>query len=314
MDLRTFRYVLAIAEHQSLTKAAEALYVGQPTLSKFLSALEAELGVPLFQRLGHRYLLTYAGERYVERARQILQVKKDLDAELTDIRKRDVGILRIAFAPVRCSYLLPGALTSFQKRYPDVKILVMDGDSEGNDRRLLAGEADLAFYSMPAERDPRIEYENLAQEELLLCTCPEHPFAQRAVQRKGSAYPWVDLGAEVTERILLMKPEQRTRQILDSALRENGIHLKNTVCISNMQAIMGLVSAGYGASFILDAHLKHRLDQRPVVCFRYGREKVLGHFAAAYRKGSYLPHYAKDFIEMVRAQGNAGTGDGSQSS
>ena len=62
MDTRSLRYVLAIARHQNLTKAAEELHVGQPTLSKFLQSLENELGLKLFQKVGHRFLLTYAGE------------------------------------------------------------------------------------------------------------------------------------------------------------------------------------------------------------------------------------------------------------
>ena len=72
MDFRELSYVLAIAKHQNITKAAEALYVGQPTLSKFLMALEDDLGLKLFRKLGHKYVLTYAGERYVDKATQIL--------------------------------------------------------------------------------------------------------------------------------------------------------------------------------------------------------------------------------------------------
>ena len=68
MDFRSLNFVMAIAKHQNITKAAEALYVGQPTLSKFLMTLEQELGVKLFRRLGNKYMLTYAGERYVEKA------------------------------------------------------------------------------------------------------------------------------------------------------------------------------------------------------------------------------------------------------
>jgi DNA-binding transcriptional LysR family regulator len=84
MDFRTLRYVVAIEENQSITKAARSLYVGQPTLSKFLIALEEELGLKLFRRLGQRYVPTYAGERYVERARKILKLGEDLDAEMNE--------------------------------------------------------------------------------------------------------------------------------------------------------------------------------------------------------------------------------------
>ena len=67
MDFKELTYVLAIARHQNITRAAEALHLTQPTLSKFLKALETELHQPLFQRLGNRYQPTYAGERYLQR-------------------------------------------------------------------------------------------------------------------------------------------------------------------------------------------------------------------------------------------------------
>ena len=300
MDFRTLKYVVAIAEYQNITKAAESLYVGQPTLSKFLISLEEELGLKLFRRLGHRCTLTYAGERYVARARQILQMGEDLDAEMSDILKRDVGVLRVAFAPMRGSYMLPLVLPVFQLRHPNVKITVLEGNSETNDQRLLNGEADLAFYSKPAETNPLIEYTTLTQEELLLCTCRNHPLEQMATAVSGSPYPYLDLSLLKDERVLLLTPSQRTRQITDSVLHENRIRLNDTLVSSNMQAVMGLVAGGYGISFLFDCHLKHRVDSRPIVCYRFGKKEILCDFVAASRKGSYLPYYAQDFIEIVK--------------
>ena len=161
MDFRELTYVLAIAKHQNITKAAESLYVSQPTLSKFLIALEHDLGLKLFRRMGHRYMLTYAGERYVEKAREILRLKADLDAELADIVKRDVGVLNVAFAPVRCSYMLPYMLPAFQSLRPNVKVNVFEGSSTENDRRLLEGQVEAAFYSKPIDLSPLLEYETL---------------------------------------------------------------------------------------------------------------------------------------------------------
>ena len=300
MDFRTLKYVVAIAEHQNITKAAESLYVGQPTLSKFLITLEEELGLKLFRRLGHRCTLTYAGERYVARAKQILQLGEDLDAEMSDILRRDVGVLRVAFAPMRGSYMLPQVLPVFQARHPNVKITVLEGSSETNDQRLLNGEADLAFYSKPAETNPLIEYTALAQEELLLCIGKDHPLGRLARTVPGSPYPRLDLSLLKEERVLLLMPSQRTRQITDTVLRENRIQLSNTMVSSNMQALMGLVAGGYGVSFFFDCHLRHRVDRRLIECFRFGEKEALCDFVAAARKGSYLPYYAQDFIDIVK--------------
>lgn len=300
MDFRTLRYVVAIAEHQNITKAAESLYVGQPTLSKFLISLEEELGLKLFRRLGHRYMLTYAGERYIERAREILRLKEELDTVMADILKRDVGMLRVAFAPVRGSYLLPLVLPAFQQRYPNVKISVLESSSSENDQRLLDGKIDLAFYSRPAEHNPLIEYCSLAQEELLLCAAANSELGKQACPAPDGELPYVDLSLLKNERVLLLRPEQRTRQITDSVLNESKVQLNDTLCTASMRAIMGLVAEGYGVAFLFESHLQHRADPRPIYCYRFGKDPVLCDFVAAHRKGSYLPQYALDFVEIVK--------------
>lgn len=83
MDFRELSYITAIAKYQNITKAAEALYISQPSLSKFLSNTESELGLKLFVRADKKYIPTYTGKRYLEYAHQILEIK------------RDVGVLNI---------------------------------------------------------------------------------------------------------------------------------------------------------------------------------------------------------------------------
>lgn len=85
MDFKDLSYVIAIAKTQNITKAADMLYVTQPTLTKFLQNLEREMGQKLFKKLGNRFVLTYAGERYVAKATEILNLKKELDQEMGDI-------------------------------------------------------------------------------------------------------------------------------------------------------------------------------------------------------------------------------------
>lgn len=300
MEYRSLRYVLAIAEHQNLTKAAEALYIGQPTLSKFLSSLERELGLKLFNRLGNRYVLTYAGERYVERAQQILRLEADLMTEMADIVRRDVGVLRVAFAPMRCSYLLPAVLPAFRERYPNVRITILEGNSVENDARLLSGEADLAFYTKSPDTNPLLDYRTLDYEELLLCTAKDHPLGKHAKPAPDGCYPQIDLALLRDELVLLLAPQQRTRQVVDDILRELHLTLSNTLVTSNMQAIMGLVAEGYGVSFLLDAHLRHRIAEQDIAYYRFSDRPVMQDFVVASRKGSYLSRYAQDFIEIVK--------------
>ena len=300
MDSRTLKYIVAIAQHQNLTKAAESLYVGQPTLSKSLAGLEEKLGLKLFRKVGNKYVPTYAGERYIQRARELLRLSDGLDAEMADILKRNEGELSIAFANMRCSYMLPIVLPAFHRLYPNVRVNVFEGSSDENDRRLLEGAIEVAFYTQPSEFNPQIDYAPLAPEELLICTCAGHRLGRLATPNPGSAWPRLELSLIRDELVLLMRPEQRTRQIVDSILRERGIRLENVMVTSNIHAIMGLVAAGYGVSFVFDAHLAHRSESTPIERYSFGEPRTAYDFVAATRRGSYLSRYAQAFIEIVR--------------
>ena len=207
MDFRDLTYITAIAKYQNLTKAAEALYISQPGLSKFLTQLEDEAGLKLFDRIERRYIPTYAGKRYLEYARSILDTKASLDAELSDIIKRDIGVLNIGLPNMRCTFMLPKTLPEFNAKYPNVKVNIFEGTSAIIDKWLLDGDIDLAFYSKPYETNPHIEYETLAHEELLICTCRNHKV------RESSANGHIELSALKDERLILLSPEQRTGQI-----------------------------------------------------------------------------------------------------
>ena len=110
MDFRELSYVLAIAKTQNITKAADSLYVTQPTLTKFLQNLEKEMGQKLFRKLGNRFVLTYAGERYVAKATEILNLKLILGQIL--IRPYKTKSLHIPYCTVK-SGDLPDILRCF---------------------------------------------------------------------------------------------------------------------------------------------------------------------------------------------------------
>ena len=242
MDFRELSYITAIAKYQNITKAAEALYISQPGLSKFLSGLEEELGLRLFDRADRKYIPTYAGQRYLEYAHTILDTKASLDSELSDIIKRDIGVLNIGLPNMRCAYVLPKTLPEFNTKYPNVKVNIFEGTSAVIDKHLLDGDIDLAFYSKPHEQNVHIEYETLAREELKVCTCRNHPVKSSA--KNGH----IELYALRDERLILLSPEQRTGQISRLWLERNNIPLTNSIVTNNMPAVISLTDQGWGVS------------------------------------------------------------------
>ena len=299
MDFKELTYVIAIAKHQNITRAADSLYLTQPTLSKFLQNLERELGVKLFRKLGNRFVLTYAGERYVAKATEILNLKKELEHELGDIRKNNAGSLKIAFPTMRGSYMLPCTLPIFNSLYPQVNLSILEAHSSLLEGMLLNGEADLAFFNLPI-KSPDVGYEIISHEEALLVLSADHPLASMAVPREGCKYPWMDLKLLENEAFILQIPGQRTRQTVDLLLKNSGISPNIKLETSNIPASAELASKGYGCCFITETHLKHIRFTGKLSCFSVGDPCTTVDFVAAFRRGSYIPYPAREYIKIVR--------------
>lgn len=294
MDFRELKYLTAIAKHQNITKAAEELYMLQPNLSRFLKNMEEELGLRLFERVDRKYIPTYAGQRYLDYARTILETKSNLDTEIADIIKRDVGVLNIGLPNMRCAYMLPKTLPDFNAKYPNVKVSIFEGTSSVIDTKLLEGDIDLAFYSKPHEINNRINYETLAREELLVCTCRNHPVKNLAVNGH------IELSALKDERLILLSPEQRTGQISRHWLKHAGVDLSNSITTNNMPAVIALTQQGWGVSFVFESHLRWHSPKPEIDTYSFGEDKVMSDFVAAFRKGGYLSSYAREFIMITR--------------
>ncbi len=299
MDFKDLTYVLAIAKYQNITKAAESLYITQPTLTKFLQHLEKDLGQKLFRRLGNRYMLTYAGERYTAKAAEILNLKKELDQEMGDIVRNNAGSLKIAFPTMRGTYMLPCTLPIFNSLYPNVKLDILEANSSLLEGMLLSGEADLAFFNLPI-KDPNIDYEIISHEEVLLVLSAKHPLVSYGIRREGCNYPWMDLNLLRDEPLILQTPGQRTRQTVDALLKKYDFSPHIKLQTSNISAEVELAARGYGACFVTETHLKHIAAGKQVAYFSVGEPCTTVDFVAAYRRGSYIPYHAREYIKIVK--------------
>jgi DNA-binding transcriptional LysR family regulator len=299
MDFRELQYVVSIAKQQNITRASEEVFVSQPTLSTFVKNLEKKLGQPLFRRLGNKFLLTYAGERYVEKAKIILGMKKELDQELADILKKNIGELKIAFPIMRGTYMLPCTLPVFREEFPGVRVLVKEANSAALEDMILEGEIDLAFFTLPI-RHPDIVYDIIKEEEVLLVMSAAHPQAGSGIRKGGCKYPWLDIKNLQDETFLLQRLDQRTRHIADQILRDANINPRIALELRNILASVKLAADGYGITFVSETHLRHIPLQDKAACFSVGNPKTMTSFVAAYRRGIYLPHYARRYVRIVK--------------
>ena len=148
MELKEARYILAIAKHKSIGKAAESLFISQPSLSKYLKNLEDHLGAPLFNRRDGGYYPTYLGERYLHYAKRIVAYGDEWNREHDDITHRERGRLNIAIPLMLGSTLIQPTLMQFHNRYPYVTFNIKEEASFVAEASLKSHSIDLTIYNV----------------------------------------------------------------------------------------------------------------------------------------------------------------------
>ena len=148
MDLKEARYILAIKRQKSISKAAETLFISQPSLSKYLKNLEHQLGTRLFDRVGNGYFPTYIGERYIHYAEKIVEYGMEWDIEFDDIVHQNHGRLNIALPIMLGNSLIGPTLIKFHNLYPHVTVNMMEEVNFVAEHTLTDLTVDLTFYNV----------------------------------------------------------------------------------------------------------------------------------------------------------------------
>lgn len=192
MNLKEQTYVCVLAECGNITKAAERLFISQPALSIYISTLEKNLGVRLFDRSGKRFTLTWAGEMYVEKARKMLDLKAEFDEGLAEITGERAGRLRIGVQLRRETWLIPPVLVRFKSEYPRIQVVIQEGNHKELMQMFNAYELDLVLMN-GADVKGGMQAQELFSEELLIAVPQLSPLNEKAVWAEGSRYRYLDL-------------------------------------------------------------------------------------------------------------------------
>ena len=156
LNNKYMEYVVALAQHQTVSAAAEAMFISQPAMSHFIRSLENRLGVKLFNRVRNRYIPTYEGERYLFYARRIIALETQMRNEFAEIRVAGHGQIRLALPTLRSAYILPSLVPAYRRLYPNVKLVTLEAHSQVLEKMLLSGEADFAILNSPAKNSDTV--------------------------------------------------------------------------------------------------------------------------------------------------------------
>ncbi len=180
MELRHLRYFVVAAQHEHFGRAARALSIVQPALSKQIAQLEEEVGAPLFERLPRRVRLTASGASFWQDARAILQQVVGAAERARDVRKGRIGTLRVGFVEtVGYGRTFPKIVQRFRQKYPEVKLELVQRTSADQGDLLREEQLDAGFLFHKAVNGPRLEGIEMAREGILLAMPKVHRLARR---------------------------------------------------------------------------------------------------------------------------------------
>lgn len=238
MTLRHMRIFQKIYETQSVTRAAEALHMTQPAVTRALQELEKYYGLRLFERLNRRLTVTEAGRRMYDYALHLTETFDTMEKSLRDWERQ--GVLRVgASVSLGCS-LLPQLARTFQEEHPGVEVRVRIANGELLRRDLLENRLDLALLD-GEENGADLMLTPFAAGEMALIVPPGHPLARAggATLAQAAAYP-----------LLLRETGSATRRFLDQLLMSRGLAVQPVWESASTQALLSAVREGLGITLV----------------------------------------------------------------
>jgi DNA-binding transcriptional LysR family regulator len=230
---------LEVARRGSVSRAAEALFVTQPTLTARLHSLERELGTPLFVRTPHGMRLTDAGRAWVPYAERALRALVDGRDVLEQVRSASAGHLMIGAAPAVSTYILPGLLEEFVAAHPRVEVSVRTGHSEDVVDLVLRDEVQIGLGR--AIRHPDLELRPFHTEELVLVCAPTHPFTKRRE---------VPMEEVANERLIMFDITSSYYEITQAAFLSVGVKLRGLMELDSIEAAKKMVERSLGVALL----------------------------------------------------------------
>lgn len=290
MDLRHVRTFVTVAELGTVSKAALHLRIAQPALSRQISDLEQELGLKLFDRVGRRLLLSGEGEQVLSDCRGLLNYATGVGERARDLRRGDVGVLKVAATPLHIEGVFSQFLHRYAARYPNVKVQVTEGSGLEILAMIERGEIHLGQmlpHGVPLD-DGRFGSQALEPAELLAAW---HPSMMRVGIRA------IEVARLAPYPLLLLNSGYGLRRAFDAACRLAGLTPNIRLETRSPHTLLALAEARHGVAIIASTFQAKRYNLKIApITFRGG--KLREPLAVLWDKRRPLPGYATAFYQM----------------
>lgn len=301
MTLNELTYMLTIAEYGSLSKAAQELFVSQPSLSEALTKIERDMGQQIFHRTQGGLVPTDFGFRYLDTAARIKYRYRQMLTELEEYREMRRGSLTFGIPLNLGTCLLPQILPAFHAAYPGITVRFRENNSTELDKLLLTGKIDFSIMHYEAAHKS-ITYEHLADDPFYL-VIPKK-MAARYHFPASRCLNACDLKVLSDAPYLMVASRQKLRQVTDSILKQIGINPDIRYTTKSMETAKRLAAAGMGVTFLPCSYLTLFSGTEGLAC--YPLDPALNpswQLVLAYPNNLPLSRCAREFIRHLKESG-----------
>jgi LysR family hydrogen peroxide-inducible transcriptional activator len=295
MELRELRYLVQIAKSGSLSKASEELFIAQPSLSSFLKKYEKNLGYTLFIRTSKGLFPTAEGEIFLDYAREVLERKRRLMNQLSDLSNLKMGHIKFSISPYRAPYILPSLLVAWKQLYPNVKVEVIEANIPKQEELLRNNAVDVGFMINNNEENG-ILYRNITEEELLIGAHPSFELKKKAHKSSNKNLPWLDLKDIKSEPYLLYSVNHHLNKFASSIFNEYHFKPKIVQTQDNFETILKLAENGMGITFVPHTYANFHETLEYYSIGKNGRHRIL---ALGYPPSGYLSNATVAFSNLI---------------
>ncbi len=316
LDLQKLQIFCEVARQRSFTRAAEALYLTQPTVSQQVQSLERQLGARLFERLAKEVYLTESGRVLYEKASALLTLAQEAAEAVREAAGISAGRLALGVGVTLATYVLPELLRQFNQTYDiahhgegthpiqssynqhdgvhnSVKFDITLGNSETLAHKLLKNEVDLALVGSPLEPHPLLELHPFLEDKLVMVTPPDDPWA---VAGRSS----VSLN-ELGNRVLLVRERgSALAAFVENMLDASHTHPDQYLVMANLEAIKRSVEMGLGIAVVPALSVQRELETNRLHLLNIEGVEVGRTFIYAHHKDKELTRPARAFLELLK--------------
>ena len=290
-------YLLKIEECRSFSHAANALFVSQPYLSKFIKNLEAKLGVELVNRQVSPIKLTYAGELYVSYLKEIQKTYEKMYREIEAISNFEKGRLTIGINPILASYTLYKFLPSFMQKYPGIEIELEEAPAAKMEALVIQNKIDICINMLPITNNELV-YEDLFEEDLYLVIPPDHELYDKNLTTPIHV-PFNPTRLN-KDQFIVLAPGLGLRRLTDQIFEHYNIKPKIVLETNNIENAFRLANSGLGLTIIPECVVTRDEVRFKSNLYTIGNPTFKNKIVISYKKETPLSPAAEAFLHFTK--------------